>query len=261
MACVWYSAWAWKRLLVKAVLAVFFDALTKITTRSSLQLSLFERHTVLQQDPEFCNKEIRDLISDTKDTFGELAFKTKQIENNLHTKPIQLIFTVFQKKQRTASVAGTQVSFYGKTITPAERQATRCDFVRTDCDREILISCRFMSIDKRMTQQMLQGKQITEMNSNNVLLYRSYLYTTEATNTGDVINFQGNHYIKFPRGYAVLRTQDGVQAEMLNASYDWLYYATCFDCRTYCHAQKELLRKSVWALKNLGPNPYECLCI
>jgi len=33
--------------------------------------------------PDFRNKEIRDMISDTKDTFGELAFTTKHIENNL----------------------------------------------------------------------------------------------------------------------------------------------------------------------------------
>jgi hypothetical protein len=88
MACVGYRAWAWKRLLVKAV---FFDALTKITTRSSLQLSLFESFLCPfpadGTDPDFCNKEIREMISDTK--FGELAFKTKHIENNLLRKQVQ----------------------------------------------------------------------------------------------------------------------------------------------------------------------------
>jgi hypothetical protein len=81
------------------------------------------------------------------------------------------------------------------------------------------------------------------MPSNNVLLYRSYLYTTAAT-TANVIRFQGNHYIKFPRAYAVLRHRDGtVHAGIANPYYDTHYYATCFDCRTYSHTQKELMRK------------------
>jgi hypothetical protein len=39
MACVGYRAWAWKRLLVKRI---FFDALTKVVTRSSVLLSLLQ---------------------------------------------------------------------------------------------------------------------------------------------------------------------------------------------------------------------------
>jgi hypothetical protein len=131
MACVGYRAWAWKRLLVKAV---FFDALTKITTRSSLQLSLFSPFSRLfpddTGDPDICNKEIRDMISDTKDTFGELAFKTKHIENNLLPKRVQLIFTVFKKKRRSVSIDGRDFYFDTKTITPEERQAMWVKFVK-----------------------------------------------------------------------------------------------------------------------------------
>jgi hypothetical protein len=38
MVCVGMRAWAWKRLMVKSI---FFDALAKVMTRSSVQLSLY----------------------------------------------------------------------------------------------------------------------------------------------------------------------------------------------------------------------------
>jgi hypothetical protein len=240
MACVGYRAWAWKRLLVKAV---FFDALTKITTRSSLQLSLFESFLCPfpadGTDPDFCNKEIREMISDTK--FGELAFKTKHIENNLLRKQVQLIFTVFEKKHRSVVIDGRHF-YFDRKITPAERQATWVPFVKDLGAPPATPSCLFMLIDKRMTR-ILPEEHAPVMPSNNVLLYRSYLYTAAAT-TANVIRFQGNHYIKFPRAYAVLRHRDGtVHAGIVNPYYDKHYYATCFDCRTYSHTQKELMRK------------------
>ena len=245
MACVGYRAWAWKRLLVKAV---FFDALTKITTRSSLQLSLFEpvsRPFPADEDdaPDCRNKEIRDMISDTKDTFGELAFKTKHIENNLLRKQVQLIFTVFKKKRRVARIDERDFFFDTKTITPEERQAMWVKFVKDlGAPPATPENCRFMLIDKRM-KEILPEDPALEMPSNKVLLYRSYLYTFAAT-TANVIRFQGNHYIKFPRAYAVLRHRDGtVHAGIANPYHDTQYYATCFDCRTYSHAQKELMRK------------------
>ncbi len=135
MACVGYRAWAWKRLLVKAV---FFDALTKITTRSSLQLSFFEPFSRLfpadGTAPDFHNKEIREMISDTKDTFGEMAFKAKHIENNLIPKRVQLIFTVFKKKRRVAKMDGRHFEFDKKTITQA-RQARQKRMGEIRCSR------------------------------------------------------------------------------------------------------------------------------
>ena len=87
-----------------------------------------------------------------------------------------------------------------------------------------------MLIDKRMTQ-ILPEEPAPVMQSNNVLLYRSYLYTVAAT-TANVIRFQGNHYIKFPRAYAVLRHGDGtVDAGIAYPHSDKHYYATGFDCR------------------------------
>jgi hypothetical protein len=50
---------------------------------------------------EDCTQEIRDMISDTKDTFGDLAFKTKKIENNLQRKLVQSVFTVLKKKKNS----------------------------------------------------------------------------------------------------------------------------------------------------------------
>ncbi len=183
------------------------------------------------------------MISDTKDTFGEMAFKAKHIENNLLPKQIQLIFTVFKKKRRVARIDERDFYFDTKTITPAERQAMWVEFVKDlGAPPATPENRRFMLIDKRM-KHILPEDTALEMPSNKVLLYRSYLYTFAAT-TADVIRFQGNHYIKFPRAYAVLRHRDDtVHAGIANPSYDKHYYATCFDCRTYSHAQKELMRK------------------
>ena len=128
------------------------------------------------------------MISDTKDTFGEMAFKAKHIENNLLPKQIQLIFTVFKKKRRVARIDERDFYFDTKTITQAERQATWVEFVQAHRATETPESCRFMLIDKRMTQ-ILPRESASEMPSNNVLLYRSYLYTPAAT-SAHVIRFQ-----------------------------------------------------------------------
>ena len=134
--------------------------------------------------------------------------------------------------------------YFDRTITPAERQATWVEFVQAHGATETAESCRFMLIDKRM-KRILPEETALVMPSNDVLLYRSYLYTVAAT-TANVIRFQGNHYIKFPRAYAVLRTRepsDNVHAGIVYPHSDKHYYATCFDCRTYSHTQKELMRK------------------
>jgi hypothetical protein len=46
------------------------------------------------------NQLYRDMLADTKDTFGALELKADKIKQNLESKKIQLILTVFRKKQR-----------------------------------------------------------------------------------------------------------------------------------------------------------------
>lgn len=85
MACVGYRAWAWKRLLVKSI---FFDALMKVVTRSSVLLSLLQRPVQSDDYNQECtqNQLYRDMLADTKDTFGALELKAHRISQNLEEK-------------------------------------------------------------------------------------------------------------------------------------------------------------------------------
>ena len=94
---------------------------------------------------------------------------------------------MFKKKHRSESIHGHRFDFDRK-MTPAERQATWVEFVQAHGATGTPESCRFMLIEKRMTQ-ILPKESASEMPSNNVLLYRSYLYTPAAT-SAHVIRFQ-----------------------------------------------------------------------
>jgi hypothetical protein len=156
MVCVCYRAWAWKRLLVKSI---FFDALSKIMTRSSLQLSLFKSPPALPRGEDFdnyinsCrqnNELIEEMISDTTDAFGALALKIKKLQCNSDRKRMQVIFTLFKKKTRSGTIDDCKVLFHGEKIEVSERQALWMDYWNTVGVSEE--SCRFMLIDKRMSQ-------------------------------------------------------------------------------------------------------------
>jgi hypothetical protein len=92
MTCVGVRHWAWKRLLVKSV---FLDALRKIMTRTSVQLSLY--------DPELQQRGILLGHEETKSVFGDLEYKVDCINQNYTEKKVQLIFTVHKKKKHILS--------------------------------------------------------------------------------------------------------------------------------------------------------------
>jgi hypothetical protein len=51
-------------------------------------------------------------------------------------------------------------------------------------------------------------EKVPLLQPDHVLQYRSYLYTTEASNES-IVRFQSNLYVRFPISYALLRNSDG----------------------------------------------------
>jgi hypothetical protein len=243
MVCVGYRAWAWKRLLVKRI---FFDALTKVVTRSSVLLSLLQnpvdpddRDGVKRQ-----NQLYRDMLADTKDTFGALELKGDKIKQNLKFKKIQLILTVFRKKQRNVKIDGRDFNLHKTVKIPAaRRQELWCK-----CDVNALekTTTRFMLIDKRIQQALLPRETPHVLKDEDVLLYRSYLYTISEHSQDlsyAVVSFKGKLYVKFPINYCVLKNTAGVEeAGEVTPNFKNTYFATCWDCRTYSCMRPDYVR-------------------
>ena len=241
MVCVGYRAWAWKRLLVKSI---FFDALTKVVTRSSVLLSLFQvpktaddeneedrtkRQLNLQQ---LQNIEYRKMLAETKDTFGALKLKENRFKDNLEPKHVQYILTVFRKHKRTATIELEEVDFHDSEsvrVHGADRQVHWCDFYKKTLEEK---TSRFMLIDRRLHQSLLPEERPHPLNDEDVLQYRSYLYTT-SDNDHSVVSFKGKVYVKFPRNYCVLKIRNDVKTGKMKLKKDYRYFATLFDCRRY----------------------------
>jgi len=213
MVSVGYRAWAWKRLLVKSI---FFDALTKVVTRSSVLLSLLQ-HPVNDGDRteiEQQNQLYRDMLADTKDTFGALELKKYKIEENLHLKKNQVVLTVFCKKQRPLK----------KKIPEAQRQVSCCENITQGN------TSRYLLIDKRMHQALLTDKKQHPVKELDVLHYRSYIFlvSTDTKNSqNSVLSLKDKVYVKYP-----LQEVDSSEKN---------YFATCWDCRTYSCLKPEYL--------------------
>ena len=237
MACVGYRAWAWKRLLVKSI---FFDALMKVVTRSSVLLSLLQRPSQMNsyalQSTQ--NQLYRDMLADTKDTFGALELKAHRISQNLEKKRTQLILTVFLKKHRRVEIDGTIIKFddpfNSVKVSATERQVawcTKCRGIRLE-----ETTSRFMLIDKRVHEALLPGTTAHVLQDKDVFLYRSYLYTRSADpelSRPLVVVFKGKLYAKFPKNYNVLKSATGVKVGEIKHTWTDFHFATCWDCRRY----------------------------
>jgi hypothetical protein len=233
MTCVGVRHWAWKRLLVKSV---FYDALRKIMTRTSVQLSLY--------DPELQQQNILFAHEETKSVFGDLEYKVDCINRNYDAKKVQLIFTVHKKKKRQGRVNGKITNFDEEKIPCVTRQM---EFVKW-CNKHLEIikkisTCRYMRVDERIVQKFLHEQPATEVNDNAQIMYRSYLYLLDKK-TDLLVRYKKQTYIKFPTDYAIIRTDHGFQTGQIETNMVDHEYATCLDTRTYSCAQPELQRKA-----------------
>lgn len=226
MACVGYRAWAWKRLMIKSI---FFDTLTKVVTRSSVLLSLL-------QDPDNDEKKqikrYREMLKDTKDTFGTLTLKLDSLERNLDSKKIQNVLTIFRKKCRSGEVNRRRIDFYERDckVSKAQRQVQWCQYYNAHKPSEE--TCRFLSIDKRIHQALLPLLTPNVLKDDQVLQYKSYLFTRD-TSKDEIVSFKGNIYVKFPMTYAVLKSGVDYYTGDVKLIEKEIYFATCWDCRTY----------------------------
>lgn len=244
MVCVGYRAWAWKRLLVKSI---FFDALTKVVTRSSVLLSLLQspRHT--DNEPENLknlNQLYQDMMADTKDTFGALELKTDKIRENWKRKKMQVVLTVFRRENRVGSIKGRAIEFHDTIKVPAaQRQVEWCQYYRDNTPQQT--TCRFLLIDKRMHKALLPNIQSHTVKDCDVLQYRSYLYLVSKDIQQlrhAVVSLQGKLYVKFPSTYAVLNSSTGsLETGEVIHNFEKTHFATCWDCRRYSCLRPEYL--------------------
>jgi hypothetical protein len=87
-------------------------------------------------------------------------------------------------------------------------------------------------------------KNVPLLQPDQVLQYRSYLYTEESSMDA-IVKFQSDYYVRFPESYALLRdSDDNVQVGEINATYNVNFFATCWDSRTYSHMQSKRTRKA-----------------
>jgi hypothetical protein len=244
MVCVGYRAWAWKRLLVKSI---FFDALTKVVTRSSVLLSLLQspRHTDSEpEDLKNLNQLYQDMMADTKDTFGALELKTDKIRDNWKRKKMQVVLTVFRRENRVGSIKGRAIKFHDTIKVPAaQRQVEWCQYYRDNTPQQT--TCRFLLIDKRMHKALLPNIQSHTVKDCDVLQYRSYLYLVSKDIQQlrhAVVSLQGKLYVKFPSTYAVLNSSTGsVETGEVIHNFEKTHFATCWDCRRYSCLRPEYL--------------------
>jgi hypothetical protein len=244
MVCVGYRAWAWKRLLVKSI---FFDALAKIVTRSSVLLSLFVQPTMDKSKQTAENSKYLQMLADTQDAFGVLAIRKARLHNNLYPKKAQTILAVSCKKQR-----GVCVSKYVYTVDEifklhaVQRQVEWYKQFKLKYPQNA--SCRFMLLDPRLSHDRITAEAPYVVKDNEGWIYRSYLYTLVPLPDMHV-RYKGHTYIKFPASYTVLgvkgygRTDITTEAGRVTAEHKDIFFATCWDCRRYSYLRSKLFCK------------------
>jgi hypothetical protein len=124
----------------------------------------------------------------------------------LKEKQIHLILTVFRKQLRDGESNGSNIVFHSHKVPTATRQIEWCQFYTRNTPVDT--TCRFMLIDKRVHQSLLPHETPHALKDEDVLQYRSYLYT-KSTSERSVVSFKGNLYVKFPFTYAVLTSDAG----------------------------------------------------
>jgi hypothetical protein len=103
-----------------------------------------------------------------------------------------------------------------------------------------------MLIDKSIQKALLPCETPHVLKDEDVLLYRSYLYTISEHSQDlpyAVVSFKGKLYVKFPINYCVLKNDRGVeQAGEVEPDFTNTYFATCWDCRTYSCTRPDYIR-------------------
>jgi len=190
------------------------------------------------------NQLYQDMMADTKDTFGALELKTDKIRENLELKRMQVVLTVFRRKNRLGSIDDRDIEFHNTVKVPAaERQVEWCQYYHANSVEQT--TCRYLLIDKRMHKALLTGIQPHGVKDCDVLQYRSYLYLVSKDTEQlrhSVVSLQGKLYVKFPSTYAVLNCITG-SVETGEVKYDFnnTHFATCWDCRRYSCLRPEYL--------------------
>jgi hypothetical protein len=234
MVCVGVRHWAWKRLMVKSI---FFDAFAKSMTRSSVQLSLYGPRPFVLEDQIQAHKQ-------TSSIFGDLQYKISLLKRNNTKKQVQLIFTVHTKQRRQGTVNSRTTAFDQQKIKSITRQMEFVKYCK-QCLQNVKgrTSCRYMRVDTRIVQRFLEEVSARELNDDDQICYRSYLYLkTESTDV--LVRFRNELYIKFPTDYAIIRNEGGYETGLIKTYFKEHKYATCFDTRTYSCAQTKLQRKA-----------------
>ncbi len=258
------------------VKTIFFDALAKVMTRSSVQLSLYgpmrdNQDSSLQK--VYQRNELQAQLEAHKassSVFGDLQYKLAQLKTNNTEKQVQLVFTHHTKKRRQGRVDTVTTDFAQEKIPSITRQyefVKYCVSARTIKRHHQLQrkhgnyeSCTKLLVDKRIVSKFLPPNLIVQeqeevpfikagincaVRAVNVLLHWSYLYLVNLS-TDMLVCFRKQLYIKFPQDYAVIRTSQGYQTGRIQVLEALHKYATCFDstrARTVVFAQNSSARQ------------------
>ena len=222
-------------------------------TRSSVQLSLYGPVDNLSSKTGLETLLRRHNLTTT--VFGELQDKQAILKANSKPKQVQLIFTVHTKKHREGKVNDVKTSFNEAKIQNMTRQVQFAQyFINNLQELQPIKSCRFMLVDNRICKKLfklINSSQQEEVQANEVLEYRSYLFTLQQK-SHMIIQFKNQMYIKFPKEYAIIRSNgdgngDGngneYETGKIELSDKEYTYGTCFDTRTYsCLHYKQRLK-------------------
>jgi hypothetical protein len=108
---------------------------------------------------------------------------------------------------RSGEINGRPINFYQECKVPiAQRQLELCQYFKRQ--EPVERTNRLMLVDKRIHQALLPSTTPHPLKDEDVLQYRSYLYT-KSTSERSVVSFKGNLYVKFPFTYAVLTSDAG----------------------------------------------------
>ena len=167
--------------------------------------------------------------------------RSDKIKDNLEDKKIQNILTIFRKKGRFGEIMGMKIDFHKECkASIAQRQLEWCQYFQMYQLEET--TSRLMLVDKRIHQALLPNTTPHPLKDEDVLQYRSYLYTKNPSEHS-VVLFKGNIYVKFPIDCGVLKTSTGdIKTGKVTLNFENIYFATCWDCRTYSCMRPDYVR-------------------
>ncbi len=162
---------------------------------------------------------------------------------------MQLVFIEYTKKHRRGVIENVTTSFSANKIPNMTRQVKFAQFFMDNLEviRQTN-SSRFMLVDNRICTKLIDSgtcqklQELQELQADQVLLNRSYLYTLTPTEYM-IIKFKNQSYIRFPPEYAVIRNGPDYKTGKIKHNYEDYTYGTCFDTRTYsCLRYKQRLK-------------------